>query len=362
VEPAPSRARAPAITADGPIAASAWAWVGVGWLALIAYSITLWIVSGQATPTVPVLAESEQWRVSLFRILEFVFACAVCAVFYFAVYLPKRRTGKLSTTGLVVLTMPLLWFQDPLINYIVPNGVFSSIFVNLGNWSAQVPGAVGPNINLVPEPLFQGGVYTTLILFQILAIFWVMRAWKRRRPDTAFWKLMAVGMFGALIFDLMLEIPAVFLQVWAYPGAIRSLSFWPGTAHQFPIYEASLFGFTTFLWACVLYFTNDRGEMLCERGIERLKLSARRKTLIRYLALMGMFQTIFITSYFMPIWWLSMRADAWPDSLPAHLRNGICGPGSDVMCPGKGVPYFRAKEGLLIAPDGTLTGEPYRYD
>lgn len=360
--PMQSRGRAVPISSDSPNAASVWAWVGLGWLALIGYSLTMWVVSGQASPTVPVVAADELWRIRVFRVLEVVFAVAVAAVFYFAVWLPKRRTGRLSTTGLVALTMPLLWFQDPLINYVVPNGVFSSIFTNLGNWSAQVPGAVGPNINLVPEPLFQGGVYTTLILLQVMAIFWVMRAWRRRRPDAAFWKLLVVGMSGAVIFDLMLEIPAVFLQVWAYPGAIRSLSLWAGTWYQFPIYEAPLFGFTTFLWACVLYFTNDRGQMLCERGIERLRLSDRRRTLVRYLALMGMFQTIFITSYFMPIWWLSMRADAWPDDLPAHLRNGICGPGSNVMCPGKGVPYFRGTEGILIAPDGTVTGAPHRYE
>jgi hypothetical protein len=352
------RARPAAISGDEINAAAGWACVGIGWIVLIIYSLGMWIVSGQATPTVPVLAEAEQWRVPVFRALEVTFSVAVLAVFYFVVYLPRKRTGSLTTSGLVVLTMPLLWFQDPLINYVVPNGVFSSIFFNLGSWTAQVPGAVAPNVNLMPEPLFQGGVYTTLILLQIMGIYWTMRAWKRSHPETPFWKLMTVGMLGALIYDLLLELPAVFLEVWAYPGAIRALSLWPGTAHQFPVYEAPLFGFTTFLWACVLYFKNDRGEMLCEHGIDRLKLSARRKTAVRYLALMGLFQTIFLTSYFMPIWWLSMRADAWPESLPAHLSNGICGKGSDVMCPGPGVPYFRGKNGMLITPEGRLIGAP----
>lgn len=349
------------IAADAPKAIVAWAWVGVAWLTLITYSVSMWIHTGQAIPTIAVVPPEDQWRIVLFRALEVCFAIGVCLVVNFFVIRPKRQTGQLSTTGLVVLTMPLLWFQDPLINYVVPNGVFSSIFYNLGNWSAQVPGAVGPNINLVPEPLFQGGVYMTLIFFQIMGIFWLMRAWKNRRPNTSFGRLLVVGVFGAFLFDLLLELPAVFLQVWAYPGAIRAWSVWPGTPHQFPIYEAPLFGLTTFLWACVLYFKDDRGQMMCERGVDRLKLSAGKKTFLRYLALMGLFQTIFITSYFMPIWWFSMRADAWPDSLPAHLRNNICGPGSDVMCPGKGVPYFRAKEGILITPDGKMTGQPYQY-
>lgn len=345
--------RADAVAASNLNWSSLWAGIGVVWLLIIGYSWTMWIVSGQATPTPAVGA--EPWRVLTFRILEVLVVLSAIAMLYFTVYLPKRKTGKISIPGLVVLACATMWYQDPLLNYIAPYGVLSSIFTNWGSWSAFFPGATAPNINLMPEPFpFQFCLYLSAMPGLIFVVLWVMRKWKERDPSAGVLKLYGAGFLAGCVVDLILELPAVYLQVWAYPGAIRWMSLWPGAAHQFPIYEAPMLGIAFAAWASVMFFKNDRGEMFCERGVDRLQIGPRTRTLVRYLAIVGMFQTLYLVTYNIPTWLVTLHQSAWPDSFPAHLTNRICGPGSEVMCPGPGVPYFRGKDGYVINPEGEL--------
>ena len=337
-------------------AAVGWAWVGAIWFALICYSLTMWIVSGQATPTVPV--DAEPWRVTVFRVVEISSCVSALMVFYYVVYQPKRKTGRFSSAGLVCLAAFTCWYQDPLLNYIVPCALASSIFTNLGSWSAFFPGAIAPNINRVPEGLFLGCVYIGAMPGIIYSVLWFMQKWKGKFPGTSSWGVLLAGFGFSIIMNLVLELPSVYLQMWGYPGAIRSLTFWAGQTYQYPVYEGVFLSLTFVTWAAVLYFKNEQGQRCFEKGLERVKVGNGSKTGIRYLALVGLFQTIFLTTYFVPTWLFSLHQDAWVENFPKHLTNNVCGPGSGIICPGPGIPIFRGKGGLVISPDGNLVRQP----
>ncbi len=348
------QAQAQTPTISGFNASIGWAFVGTIWFASICYSLTMWIVSGQATPTVPV--DAEPWRVMVFRVVEVVSCASALIVLYLVVYRPKRRTGRFSTPGLVCLAVLTCWYQDPLLNYIVPCGLASSIFTNLGSWSAFFPGAIAPNINLVPESLFLGCIYVAAMPGIIYSVLWFMKKWKAKFPGTGSWGVLLAGFAFSMIMNLVLELPNVFLQMWGYPGAIKSLTLWAGQTYQYPVYEGVFLSLTFVTWAAVLYFKNGLGQMWFEKGIERVKAGNAAKTGIRYLALVGLYQTIFLSTYFVPTWLFSLHQDAWLESFPKHLTNNICGPGSGIMSPGPGIPIFRGKGGFVISPDGKLAG------
>jgi hypothetical protein len=53
------------------------------------------------------------------------------------------------------------------------------------------------------------------------------------------------------VLDTAIELVAMRLNLWAFPGAIRSLSIFPGTRYQFPLYEAALLGAAWTAWAAL---------------------------------------------------------------------------------------------------------------
>jgi hypothetical protein len=111
------------------------------------------------------------------------------------------------------------------------------------------------------------------------------------------------------------------------------------------------------------YFTDDRGRTLVERGSERLKGGTGRQGMIRFLALLGICQTVMLFAYNVPVAILiGGHSTRWPADIQnrSYFTDGLCGAQTTRMCPGPGVPLNRGPGTVSITPEGKLFIPPGR--
>lgn len=336
-----------------------WAAVGALFLALETYVFAAWIVSGEATPTptgpTPV-PTSMQVAVRSFEVLSLVFFAAFVYVF---VVRPWRREGRITLDGLFVIMFMTLYWQDPILNYSQFWFTYNGAFVNLGSWSSKIPGWLAPQGHRFVEPLILPVVYVWL--FFGLAVFGctVMRKAHQRWPRLSGFGLVMICLALLFSIDLLLEPPVVALGIESYPGAMKGLSIFPGTVGQFPLYESLLLGGWMTAYAALRYFRDDRGHTLAERGIDQVRTTPRRATLLRFLALVGIGNVIFIVTYNIPYQVFALHADTWPKQIQtrSYFTHGMCGPGTEYACSSPRVPVPRPNSAHL-GPDGNLVVPP----
>lgn len=333
-----------------------WAGIGAILLALEAYVIGDWILSGNAKPTpVGPSPVPTYMKVSL-TLWHIIGGIAFVWVVWRFLVMPWRRERRLSFDGMLVIAWGLGYWQDPLSNYGVRAFSYNAWMPNLGNWTSSLPGASAPNSNLVPEPLLLTGPLFVWMLFGFsVTACHLMRMAKQRWPQLSPWGLCVACFVGFVVFDFVLEVFCVWTGYFAYPSTIKSLTVFWGRYYQFPIYEAILWGLCWALGTCLRYYRDDKGHAVVERGIDRVHTGRRTKTLLRFLALSGALNVIMLVGYNLPFQVISSRATGWPRDFVSrsYFTNGVCGPGTTFECPGEGVPLVRAGA-ARVGPDGTL--------
>ena len=121
-------------------------------------------------------------------------------------------------------------------------------------------------------------------------------------------------MFGVFaLFDFVAENIFQYLEIFKYVGAYAPLTIWAGTEHQYPIYNSFIMASFFMGMTCMRYFKDDRGNSLCERGIEQIRASAASKTVLRQFALMGFLSLNIFVLYYTPYLLFSMKADSFPE-------------------------------------------------
>jgi uncharacterized protein DUF5135 len=110
--------------------------------------------------------------------------------------------------------------------------------------------------------------------------------------------------------------------------------------------------------ACLRYFKNDKGETLAERGVNAMKISTRRKTALRLLAIVGAMNLCYL-GYIVAFNFMGLKGDAWPQDIQtrSYLTGYLCGPGSDQLCPDPTLPVPR-QGGVHFDPYGKLVIPP----
>jgi hypothetical protein len=334
-------------------------WATFGALFLI-FQLWIWVrflISHDCAPIPPPaqLSDADQMRLTLIRILEIISPIVGLWVAYRWALKPLWRQGHIPSDGLLLLTMPLIFFHDNLTFWFSPWIAWSSLFTNVGSWSGSIPGAISPTGHITPSPWLFGPLgYIWGLGLPMLGIAWLMRWWKRRFPKTSNPGIFFVGIGAGFLYDLILDPTGIALQLWAFPGAIQSISVFGGKWYQFPINELLCWGTVEGLGANLLYWTNGKGQTIVERGIERLKVSRLRLQVVRFLAMLCATHLIFLCCYSIPNGILSLNGDFPPPDMPAHLMNRVCGPGTDIICTGKGVPIMKGRTGFFITPDYQL--------
>lgn len=255
---------------------------------------------------------------------------------------PKWKTGNFSLLGLISIASATVYIHDPLQNYFSFGFSYNAALLNWGSWANFIPGFLTPNMQLWPEnPFMAGSTYIWFNFGYPVMFVWLWRKLDQRFPRWSAVKVILALLGAMIVFDLIQEMIFLRFQVYGYPGAVQALSIFPGHYYQYPVYVGLTTAFFWFSMATLVYYRDDHGYSWAERGVNKLNLSRRVKTLVRFLALIGACHIIYIFSYFVPSWFWYSHSEGIPEDTPAYMINGVCGKEAGFPCHGSGVPFPR---------------------
>ncbi|WP_194827905.1 spirocyclase AveC family protein [Nocardia sp. XZ_19_231] len=341
-----------------------WAIIGSLLLALQVYVWIRWI-TGPYFERVPTGASDPPM---LMKTILTIWTAAIIIGLPIAVYWwiirPWRRERRITLDGILLVSMGLMFFQDPFLNYLNTWCTYNTWLFNRGSWTPYVPGWVSPEEPgaQVAEPLLMNiPGYAWGVLLITIGVCWFMRKVKARWPGISNVGLIGVTFAFSFVLDFVMEACMLLpLGLYTYPGAIQSVSFNAGHYYQWPIYEGVMWGAVQAGLACLRYFTDDRGRTLAERGLDQVRGGIVRQQLIRSLAIFAAVSAIFFLFYNVPAQWFGQHADPWPADIQerSYFTGGICGEGTDKPCPDPALPMPRKDsgyintDGKLVLPDG----------
>jgi len=301
-----------------------------------------WILSADFRPVATGADPIPTSEMITLRILEAIGLSATVFLYVRYLVVPWRRTGKITTDGLILLVLPFGWFWDPWMNYSQNWFNYNGHLFNMGSWTSQVPGFVAAHQNQFPEPLLVGFAYVFWV-FPCMLLGCRLMGWLRaRRPQTSLAGVIAFGCFACIVVDGLIEFVAVRLGFYAMPGAWPHLLLFGGTRWQFAIMEAVFGGIGCFAWVALRHFKDDRGRTLSERGVDRLRVSERQRTMIRFLALVGGL-AVAIAVFNLPCQLQALHSGLWPQQTPSYLTTTCPELKNDQRaCGGPGIPIPRS--------------------
>jgi hypothetical protein len=348
-----------------------WAAIGALALALQVYLYTAWIWSGDATPTrtgptpVPTFM-----RVNI-RIHEVGGVVVMVFMIYWFIIRPWRRERRLSWDGLFLLGALSIVWQDSLLNITQYQWVANAYFTNWGSWLCRVPGWIPPEgCHFIEPPLLTLTWYSYGILLAAIFGNHIMRRVRAKWPEMGTVGVMGIC-FGILaVIDLLMESAYLRLGMFSYPGAIKGLTLWYGHYYQFPIYEAVFWGVAWTAMTSLRYFRNDKDQSVCERGIDNVRVGQKGKALLRALAICGALNAVYFIYSITMAFVGGSHASSWPEDVlkRSYFTQGLCGVGTNYMCPGPAVPINRADsihldpEGHVVIPPGTEVPPVIRHE
>jgi uncharacterized membrane protein len=245
---------------------------------------------------------------------------------------------------------------DLLANY--GSGVtwYNSGMLNRGSWFCHIPGWTMPNGCRMAEPfLFSSTWYSFGFLGAVILGCRVLRWVKARNPALGTLGLLAVGLGIAVVADVVVEFIYIFAGIYFYGSPIKGATVFAGHYYQFPLYEAILWPVCWVALVCIRYYRDDKGQAFCERGLDRVHVSAPKKAFLSMFSIPGMVATFYI-AYMVPWWGMSTLH---PGSFPADIQkrsyftNGVCGPATQFACPSAQLPTNRSGT-FHIDPEGRL--------
>jgi hypothetical protein len=334
-----------------------WAIVGAAFIALMLYIFGAWITSDAfrhmgtgvtPVPTYQKIAAHSQ---------EALWGAAMIAILYFVAWRPYKRNGKLSLDALIVLAMGWCWWQDPLYSYVTQSFNYSSVQLNMGGWACKIPGFASPNGCNIPQPLIWDiSFYVFGMAGATIGAAALLRKWRARNPDVSTLKLLSVTFVAYCLIDFILEGTWVRLGLYHYAGGVKGWNVFQGTFYQFPLYECLAVATMMTAMTSLRFFVNDRGETIVERGASELKMGDKRRTAMRYLALVGILNVCMLVGWAGFVNVFNVHAGAWPKATQerSYLNNGLCGAGTSYACPGDAVSTPRDGESIHIDPAGNV--------
>lgn len=309
-----------------------WAWVGAVFAVVEAISIIGWFTSGHATPT-HAIASQVPTHVKVSAVVIQTLCVLACVGVVVYVVRECRRQRSFTFAAVLTIVGASMWWQDPLMNYIRPQAGYNSYYVNLGVWSSDVPGWLSARGHVLPEGiLVEGPIYGSMLLIALFAATAMRRA-RKRWPSMSVAGLIGVAFATQMLFDFVLEmvinIPS---QAYGWSSTIGWLTLFGNEPYRFPVYEAVFGSFVFAPAGILLFFLDDRGHSIVERGIERVKGGPAKRNVIRLLAVAGVLNLCFLAGYNIPISWIGLHTNRHY-TLPSYLSNGTCGVVTAYACP-----------------------------
>ncbi|MBY8863535.1 spirocyclase AveC family protein [Nocardia sp. CA2R105] len=330
-------------------------WATAGGL-LLGLQVYVWVrwITGPYFQRVPGGPTSPPMYMKAFLTMNAVVVCIglPVAIWWFIVR-PWRRERRITLDGMLLVSMGLMFFQDPLLNYLNTWCTYNTWLFNRGSWSSDIPGWVSPEQpgHQVSEPLLINAPgYAVGVLMITIFGCWVMRRISSRWPNITNLRLIVVTYAFTFVLDFVMEAGFMLpFGLYTYPGAIRSVSFAAGTYHQWPVYEGLMWGAVQAGLCCLRFFTDEDGRTVVERGLDHLRGGSARQQLARFLAVFAGVSACFFFFYNVPAQWIGTHSDPWPaDHLKrSYFNGGICGDGTDVPCPDPALPMPTKRSGYL---------------
>ena len=341
-----------------------WATVGAVFLALTVYLFVRWVSGPYFEPVASGPSEPPMYmKIPLIANAVVLWIGLPFALWFFIIR-PWWRERRITLDGMLLVSMALMMFQDPMLNYYSTWCTYNAWLFNRGSWAPYIPGWVAHEEpgHTVPEPLLTnipGYMYGVLLLTIVGCA--LMRKIKSRWPGISNLRLVLVTYAIAIVFDFIME-GLILLPIgfYSYPGAIQSLSINAGTYYQYPIYEGFMWGGVQAALCCLRFFTDDRGRTVVERGLDQIRGGFVKQQFVRFLAIFGGVSACFFLFYNVPATWLGTQADPWPEDVQkrSYFNPGICGDGTDRPCPNPDLPLtthrsgFVNHDGELVLPEG----------
>jgi hypothetical protein len=319
-----------------------WALAGVAYLLFWAYVLVRW-VSGPYFKSVPA---GPTPQATWMEVVHVGWQAAAVPFIVIAIYVgivrPWRRTRNVPLYGLVTVAVLPMMFQDALPDmtgwfYTANSHLWNmgSFYADIPGWSAFTrPGAIipwMPFFNLIEYPL--GMLIPIWLGRRILRATVTDRGWHPAAGLALVFPVMAV-------FDFLIEgCVFVLLGFYSYPGG--KLSLFPDSYHKFPLVNALCVAAFLTVVAALVYFPNDRGEIMLERGLSSVPGGRVKRTWLRGLALMSVTCYCFLLFYNLPMAILvGLNPGRWPTRIQAesYMTDNLCGPRTDRLCPGPGIP------------------------
>lgn len=351
-------------------------WAVIGSL-LLALQVYVWIrwITGPYFERVPTGASDPPMLMkTILTIWTVALIIGLPVAVYWWIIRPWRRERRITLDGILLVSMGLMFFQDPFLNYLNTWCTYNTWMFNRGSWTPYVPGWVSPEEPgaQVSEPLLMNiPGYAWGVLLITIVVCWFMRKVKARWPGISTVGLIGVTFAFTFVLDFVMEACLLLpLGLYTYPGAIQSVSFNAGHYYQWPIYEGVMWGGVQAGLACLRYFTDDRGRTFAERGLDQVRGGMVRQQLVRSLAIFAAVSSIFFLLYNVPAQWFGQHADPWPADIQerSYFTGGICGEGTDKPCPDPALPMPRKgsgyidTDGKLVLPDGVEFPEVVRIE
>jgi hypothetical protein len=361
-EPAPSAASLDAQVQRKSKPVRIWAVVGGAVLLLQLYVWIRWVTGPyfERVPSGP--SDPPTYMKVLLTANAVLMWVLVPFCLWFFIIKPWVRERRITLDGMLAVSMGLMFFQDPLLNYTNTWCTYNAWLFNRGAWTSHIPGWVSPEEpgHQVPEPLLTNAPgYMFGVLLLTIAGCWAMRRIKSRWPNISNLQLIGATYLIAVVFDFVMEACVILpAGLYSYPGAIREVSINAGTYYQWPVYEGFMWGGVQAALCCLRYFTDDRGRTVVERGLDQVRGGARQQ-FARFLAIFAAVSASFFLLYNVPAQWIALHADSWPADVQkrSYFSGQVCGEGSGQPCPDPSLPMPTKRSGH-ISTDGKLILPP----
>ena len=292
-----------------------WATAGGLLLALQIYVWTRWVTGPYFVRVPQGPSDPPMYMKTMLTINAAAMVILLPLTVYWFLIRPWVRERRFTLDGLLFVSCALFFFQDPFLNYVNTWCTYNTWLWNRGSWSSHVPGWVSPEEpgRQVAEPLLINATGYGMVMFFAIAGCWLMRRMKNRWPGMSNLKLILATYAAAIVLDFGLEAGFMLpFGLYTYPGAIRSVSVFADTYHQWPVYEGLMWGGVMTALACLRFFTDDRGRTIVERGLDQVRGGFAKQQFIRFLAIFAFTSSAFFFLYNVPAQWFALHSDPWP--------------------------------------------------
>jgi hypothetical protein len=322
--------------------------VGALALAVIFTGLVRWLLSDDflAAPQ----GADDYSHLTTLRMVEVASALFLLYFFVTCIAVPLFKRRRFEFDGMLLIGCLAVHFIDPVFNYFSPTFLQNAYSVNAGSWANFIPGYASPSgdAHYVEGVLWAAALYGLFGIAAAKAGCWLLGHMRRRWPGSG-----NIALYGALFVlfatgDVVVENFFVRNEIYIFWGAWEPFTLWAGHVYQFPLYETLLATIYALGFVYLRDSRDDRGHSFVERGVDRVRVPRRARTLMSFCAVTGFALVWAVASYFGPYMYTSMQADSYPP-LPSYLQPGaFCGLPGDEPCPSQNLQ--QQKDGFTPAP------------